>query len=156
MSKLLTRIVNTALFVTLASVLTLGATVVPVHAGSTKTFIALLNSGQEVPSNGSNAFGVAHLLFDRMDDLLCYSISYNALVGAELAAHFHGPASADMNAPVLFPIPEAGSPKNGCVGPLTSKQRKDLEKGLFYINVHSMSEPGGEIRGQVLQIKGAR
>ncbi len=64
MSKLLTRILNTFLFVTMASVLILGATVVPVHAGSTKTFIAQLNSGQQVPPTGSNAFGVAHLLFD--------------------------------------------------------------------------------------------
>jgi hypothetical protein len=75
MSKLLTKIVNTVLFVTMASVLALGATVVPAHAGSTKTFIALLNSGQEVPGNDSNAFGVAHLLFDKTDDMLCYSIS---------------------------------------------------------------------------------
>jgi hypothetical protein len=61
-----------------------------------------------------------------------------------------------MVAGVLFPIPEAGSPKNGCVGTLTRDLRKSLEKGMFYINVHSNAFPGGEIRGQVLQIKGVK
>ena len=40
------------------------------------------------------------------------------------------------------------------VGPLTKKQKKDLLRGLFYINVHTANNPPGEIRGQVLGVKG--
>ena len=141
--------------IVIASLLMLGATVVPANAGATKTFIAVINSGQEVSANPSNSFGNAHLIFDKTTNMLCFSISYNALTTPEVAAHFHGPASAGTNAAVQFGLP-AFSPKTGCVGPLSDRQREDLEKGLFYINVHSTDFPGGEIRGQVLQIKGAK
>ena len=119
--------------------------------GGSKTFIAVINSGQEVPSNSSNSFGIAHLIFDKTTDMLCFSISYSALDGSETGAHFHGPASAGTNAGVQFALP-SGSPKNDCVGPLSKKQRKDLEKGLFYINIHSSTVGSGEIRGQVLPV----
>jgi CHRD domain-containing protein len=95
--------------------------------------------------------------------LLCYSISYTDLVGTETEAHFHAPASAGQNADILFfisPPPngpsQTGSPKTGCVGPLTDKQMITLGKGLFYLNVHSDTFPAGEIRGQVLPIIGAK
>ena len=141
--------------VVIASLLMLGATVVPANAGATKTFIAVINSGQVVPLNASNNFGNAHLIFDKTTDLLCFSISYIPLMSGETRAHLHGPASAGSNAGVQLTLP-LGSPKQGCVGPLSKQQRKDLEKGLFYINIHSNRLPGGEIRGQVLQIKGAK
>ncbi len=149
------RIAKSTASVVIASLLMLGATVVPANAGATRTFIAVINSGQEVPPNASNSFGNAHLIFDKTTDELCFSISYSELSSAETAAHFHGPASAGTNAGVQFALPP-GSPKNSCVGPLSNQQRKDLKKGLFYINVHSANLPGGEIRGQVLQIKGAK
>ncbi len=155
MYKSFLRTAKSTASIVIASLLMLGATVVPANAGATKTFIAVINSGQEVPPNSSNSFGNAHLIFDKTTDMLCFSISYSALTGAESAAHFHGPASAGSNAGVQFGLPP-GSPKNGCVEPLSNQQRKDLEKGLFYINIHSNMWPGGEIRGQVLQIKGAK
>jgi hypothetical protein len=123
------------------------------------TFIAVLNSGQEIqaPKPSSNALGTALLTLSTTTRLLCYSISYTELLGAETEAHFHAPASAGQNADILFFIspPPAGpsppgSPKTGCVGPLTDKQMSNLTKGLFYINVHSAVFPAGEIRGQVL------
>lgn len=126
------------------------------------TFFAVLNSGQEMQTTKptSNALGTALATLDIPTRMLCYAISYTALEGgAELAAHFHGPASAGQNAAVLFtisPSPSAlDSPKSGCVGPLTPKNVSDLKKGLFYINVHSTNFPDGEIRGQVLRSTGA-
>ncbi len=155
MYKTIFRTAKLTASIVIASLVMLGATVVPANAGATKTFIAVINSGQEVPSNSSSSFGNAHLVFDKTTDMLCFSISYNTLTSTEIAAHFHGPASAGSNAGIQFGLPP-GSPKNSCVGPLSNQQRKDLEKGLFYINVHSSGVPSGEIRGQVLQIKGAK
>jgi len=129
------------------------------------TFIAVLNSGQEIqdPKPPSNALGTALLTLSTRTRLLCYSISYTALLGTETAAHFHAPGSAGQNADILFFIspPPAGpsplgSPKTGCVGPLTRKQMSNLQKGLFYINVHSETFPAGEMRGQVLPIIGVK
>lgn len=134
----------------------------PQAANADDVFFAVLNSNQEIqdPKPDSNALGNALMTYTKSDGMLCYSISYTTLVGEETAAHFHGPASAGQNAGVLFPISpdpsSLGSPKSGCVGPLSNKQRKDLRKGLFYINIHSSMWPSGEIRGQVLRVKGAK
>lgn len=130
---------------------------------ATKTFIALLNAGQEVPPTTSDAIGVAHVTFDTKTKMLCYSVTYLGLTngeGDELQAHFHGPAPAGQNAAVVFnvsPDPSPlGSPKTGCVGPLDKTQKGDLQKGLLYLNIHSAMYPPGEIRGQVLPVKGAK
>ncbi|MCF6159662.1 MAG: CHRD domain-containing protein [wastewater metagenome] len=122
-------------------------------------FTALLTGGQEVPENDSKAFGVAFMTFEVETRMLCYSITFtdDKLTGTETVAHFHAPAAPGENADIIFDItPDpspVGSPKNGCVGPLTRRQGRDLNRGLFYINIHSDAFPGGEIRGQVLRVE---
>jgi len=119
-----------------------------------QTFIALMNSPQEVPPNDSNGQGLAFFTYDRSTRLLCYAINYNNLEEDEIAAHIHGPAEPGVNASVIFPIsPDPsplGSPKQGCVGPLSSAQGRDLANGLLYVNVHTTEYPNGEIRGQLV------
>jgi hypothetical protein len=132
------------------------------------TFMAVLNGAQETPPVASPSTGVAFLTFNKNNSQLCYAISYTPLGGTELVAHFHGPTAPNQVAGpgvasgVLFfitggdgPSP-LGSPKNGCVGPLSKQQAKDVSKGLWYINVHSSIAAAGEIRGQVLPLKGVK
>ncbi len=138
--------------VAIAAILLLVVAAAPGHADD--TFIAVLNGGQEVPPTMSPDLGNAHMVFFKSTRMLCFSISFVGPVG-DTAAHFHAPARAGVNAPVLFPLP-VGSPKTGCVGPLSKQERKDLRDGLFYINIHSNAVPSGEIRGQVLRIKGVK
>jgi CHRD domain len=161
MQKLLSIIaaktmINTrvALIVSVVSILTLTGSAVPVKAQHSSNFIALLNSGQEVPPNSSKAFGVAFVTFNEDTQEICFSVSYteSLLTSAETAAHFHASAPPRVNAPTIIPL-ALGSPKNGCVTPhppLTRQLIADLFAGLWYVNVHTMVHPGGEIRGQVL------
>jgi hypothetical protein len=133
--------------------------VAPVAADTLEPFTAVINGAQETPAVASPSQGVAFLTFDKDNSDLCYAISYSALGGTELVAHFHGPAAPGQPAGILHEISPSpsplGSPKNGCVT-LTKDEAKLLAKGLLYINIHSTLAPGGEIRGQVLPVKGVK
>ena len=73
---------------------------------------------------------------------------------ADTAAHFHGPAEVGKNAAPAVWISEKGqnlaSPFKG-TATLTDAQADDLLKGLWYANVHTEANKGGEIRGQVVK-----
>ena len=148
---------RSALIAPLASMLILALWAVPVRA-ETFSFTALLNSGQEPPpnTNNSNALGVAFVTFNIATGELCFSITFEdeKLTSRETAAHFHFPAPPGANAPAqIFLVPGdfPGSPKNGCLTPeLTAEDKRDLFRGLWYVNIHTEVNPGGEIRGQVL------
>jgi hypothetical protein len=139
----------------LIGTLLLVVSAVPVRA-ETFPFSAVITSGQEPPpnTNESPAFGVAFVTFNTDTGELCFSISYeeSLLTSAETNAHFHAPAPPGVNAPVVVQLPTPGSPKNGCVTPdLTEDLRGALLQGLWYVNIHTANNPGGEIRGQVLR-----
>jgi len=127
---------------------------------ATKNFMAVMNAGQEVPPLNRPGIGNAFLTFDASTDQLCWSISYVDLAGTETATHIHGPASPGVDAPILVDISPTisplGSGKQGCAA-IDSDTQKALKTGQLYINVHSdagPSELGGEIRGQIIPVKG--
>jgi hypothetical protein len=67
--------------------------------------------------------------------------------------HFHGPAAVGANAGVIVPF--QGSVESPIKGKatITADQAKDLLAGMWYINIHTKENPGGEIRGQVTVAK---
>jgi len=116
-----------------------------------KVFIAVMNGGQVVPPSISNAFGVGYLTFDPVTKRVCYSISYSGLQGTETEAHLHGGETGTTNA-VLYDLTPLGSPKMGCIGPITKTEQKLLLKGQMYINIHTDVFVAGELRGQVVPV----
>jgi len=147
MKKLMTLAQGRVLLGLIAMTALLTLAPLPARGADATRFIAVLNAGQEVPPNTSNAAGVAFLYFK--GDTLCVALTFGGLTGSAVAAHIHGPGNPEENAAIIFPI-SATSPSNMCVGPLTKNNRKDLQKGRLYINVHTAAFPGGEIRGQIL------
>ena len=153
------RLASSALCRILGSIVLLGMTSVAAQA-QLAAFTAVIQPTQEVPPIlTSNAFGNALVTFDVPTSMLCYSITYSNggvadLASGETVAHFHGPALPGVSTGVTFdisPLPSPlGSPKVGCVGPLSVTQRTELVNGQWYINIHSNDHPSGEIRGQVL------
>jgi hypothetical protein len=153
-SRAKTRGVKLPRLAPIAGLLLLLGSAVPVWA-ATFTFTAVLTSGQEPPpnTNASPAFGVAFVTFTAETGALCFSISYETfnLTSPETDAHFHAPGPPGVNAPVIIPLPTPGSPKNGCVTPgLTEDLQLALVQGLWYVNIHTVLNPGGEIRGQLI------
>jgi len=135
-----------------------------------QTYKAVLNGGQAVPPTPSSATGVAYLAYYKRSNQLCWHISYTQLDGNEVDAHLHAGSVGEARVPFLINLPPFPSTvKTGCASfDVTSKRTRNailklLKNGQTYINVHSdltvdLIEYGktGEIRGQVIPIKGVR
>ncbi|MCC6983220.1 MAG: CHRD domain-containing protein [Bauldia sp.] len=112
-------------------------------------YTAELTGAAEVPPVTTEATGNVRVSFGQTSKRLVYTITYSGLSGPATAAHFHGPAAADANAPPVIPIEgDLTSPISGSVI-LTDEQVGMLEGDQLYFNIHTAANPGGEIRGQV-------
>ena len=124
---------------------------------SPKRFAAILNGSNEVPPNSSIATGkfIGLLYNNNRLEFALQTLNLRNII----AAHFHdGPPG--VNGPVVKSInidPVTGDAVGSWTAndsePLTPELVRKLKAGLIYINVHTTTLPGGEIRGQVFKIK---
>ncbi len=115
----------------------------------TVNFKAELKGANEVPPVNGKGLGNAIVIYDTASKKLTWKITYAGLSGNTTAAHFHGPAAADKNAPVVLPfVGNLVSPIEGSAT-LTDAQAADFLAGNWYINIHTADNKPGEIRGQV-------
>jgi len=106
-----------------------------------------LRASNQVPPNASSAVGMARVDLSGMT--LKWTITYSGMTGPVTAGHFHGPAAAGANAGVALPFTGSlASPIEGSAT-LTQAQVDQVKAGLWYVNLHTAANPGGEIRGQV-------
>jgi len=121
---------------------------------ATTMFKADLKSSSEVPPNATTGTGTVTATFDPATKMLTWNGTYSGLSGDPTAAHFHGPAEVGKNAGVAIFISTKGtpftSPFSGSAT-LTDAQASDLMAGLWYTNIHTAANPGGEVRGQVMK-----
>jgi hypothetical protein len=110
-----------------------------------------LEPSSEVPPRVSHGHGMLNATFDTSTHALQWTITYEGLGSATTAAHFHGPAPVGQNAKVQIPIQKnaLASPISGSAQ-LTEQQVTDLMAGQWYFNIHTVQNPMGEIRGQIL------
>jgi len=120
----------------------------PSMAASTN-FKATLNAASEVPPNDSKGSGTLTATYDDASKKLTWKGSVTGLSGPATAAHFHGPAEAGKNAGVAVPISGADSGSFEGSATLTDAQASDLMAGHWYVNVHTATNKGGELRGQL-------
>jgi hypothetical protein len=109
-----------------------------------------LSPKNEVPPNDSPATGAAEVHYDPAARRLSWHIVYTGLTAPLSAAHFHGPATSASNAGVVVPIAGAAAP-SPLIGAadVSEQQAADLLAGRWYINLHTATHPGGELRGTV-------
>lgn len=123
-------------------------------------YLAILNAGQVPESEGlsaSPALGVAFFTYARSERLLCYTLSFTPLTATETKAHVHAGAVGEVRKPHLWDLaPVPATSKRGCVGPLERAHLKLLKRGQLYVNIHTEAYPNGEIRGQIVPVKGVR
>ena len=135
---------------TLSALALVGAIVSAVPAfAETVMMKATLEGAQQVPPVESMGKGTADITYDTTSRKLEWTVEYSGLGEEPAAGHIHGPAEKSANAGVLFPF-DMGlqSPIKGSTT-LTEAQAADLMAGKYYVNLHTPSHKGGEIRGQI-------
>jgi hypothetical protein len=108
-----------------------------------------LKGASESPAVDSKGTGKGEFTFDDKTYELKWTVTYDGLSSPPTAAHIHGPAAPGANAGVVVPLGDVSkSPITGSAK-LTEEQEKDLLDGKYYVNIHTATAPGGEIRGQI-------
>ncbi|WP_310556501.1 CHRD domain-containing protein [Flavobacterium sp.] len=115
------------------------------------TFLATLNSANEVPTNTSTATGSATLVYNTITKIFTINVTHN--VTSPTNGHIHK-AAVGVNGSPVFPFTAYTSPMSLTSAPLDATQEADLYANLYYVNIHSTTFGGGEIRGQLIKQTG--
>ena len=140
--------------------LALAASAAVADAQSTSFFTAQLAGGNEVPPRVTPATGTATLGYDLTTRMFEIGFSFANLTTAPLGAHIHI-APPGVNGPIIVHLTSAlpggtSGTATTVTGMFTAEQEAALFAGNLYVNVHTPTYPGGEIRGQLLFQNGLR
>jgi hypothetical protein len=114
---------------------------------------ASLSAANEVqtPAVNSPATGTTRVDLNQGVETICWEISGSGLTGTPQAAHIHRGA-AGQNGPVevlLFGT-ATSLPASDCTStPAELIKEIRMSPDMFYVNVHTVSFPNGEMRGQL-------
>ena len=149
--------------------------------GAIVQYAATLNGASESPPNSSPATGSATFDYDTVTNLLTMSVSFSGLVGTgtTTVAHIHadtavaGTGTAGVAIGLtgwttglqsgsytrtfnMMSTATYGSSYLGAHGGTAASATTDLlaamSNGRAYLNLHSTTNPGGEIRGFIYQV----
>ena len=122
------------------------------HA-ETLHWTANMDQSQEtsVDTKAPDAVGAAEGTLDTENGKMTWTINWSGLTGDAIAMHFHGPAKKGDDSGVQVNIGKMSGLNSPVTGETTLKpeQVKQVENGMWYINVHTPANKSGEIRGQV-------
>jgi hypothetical protein len=111
------------------------------------TFTYDLDGAQSGTSSTGTGSGTAS--YDDVSGIFSWNYNYSGLSGTVTVSHFHGPALPGVNGGVQVGVLTPLNNPNIGTATITPTQGADLINGLWYLNVHSTVNPGGEIRGQL-------
>lgn len=116
------------------------------------TFLSNLSGANAVPPNGSQATGTSMGTYDDVTNIFMMDTSATGFSANVTAAHVHV-APVGVNGGVLFPLTgTTGSTSyiSSDMETLSAGEEADFLAGNFYVNIHSVEFPGGEVRGQLI------
>ena len=117
-----------------------------------RAYTGILDAEQEVPSNSSEATGLATFNLSKNAAEVNYFVVVDGLTGPIQMAHLHN-APAGENGGVVVNLGDGidGNVISGSFDPTAfDGLLEDMNAGNIYINVHTEENPGGEIRGQLM------
>jgi len=122
------------------------------------TFVSILSGGQEVPVVKTSARGVVKARLRKNKLTVCgffknLESSFDTNIGSHIHLEYAG-----RNGEIVFTLVPTLSynKKSGCFKKhkntfeLTDEQVRDLKDRKYYINIHTLNTPSGELRGQLL------
>ena len=112
---------------------------------------ALIDAAQETPPTASAGTGWATATVDIALNTISYYIFYEGLTGAVTISHFHGNALHGLSAGPKVSLAVSASPMIGTVT-YAQADEEALLTGRFYVNLHTVANGGGEIRGQLVPL----
>src|SRR5947209_18199438 len=115
------------------------------------TYTAVLTGTQQVPPNTSPATGSATVVLSADQTQIAVTVTFSGLTAPAIASHIHDGAPG-TNGPVVIPFPGFPNATSGTYSqtfPITPALVAELQAGNLYINIHTATFPGGEIRGQL-------
>ncbi len=142
---------NTFIRLTAGALIAAGLAFSSANAAET-AFKAVLSTGEEVPLGTGDSKGMAEFTLNEETKEISWKVTFEGLTGDAIAAHIHGPADKGANAGVVVGLGPQGqalpSPFEG-KATLTDEQIADLKAGKHYVNIHTLANKAGEIRGQI-------
>ena len=114
-----------------------------------------LTGSQEVPEKITPASGKVDVRYNLKTKKLEFTLSWKELTGIPTGAHIHGTAARGSNAGIkydffdLIPKTTSGTFSNSVTVDGIAIKEDSLLLGYYYFNMHTPTNPGGEIRGQI-------
>ena len=118
-----------------------------------------------LPTPPERGTGSGHGTVTLSNNVLVVDVTYSGMSGNRNNSHFHAPAPRGVNTGVAYNLASIDSATgnntnagrirglvplaDGITGKPIAGQIQDIRNGLWYLNVHSTTFGGGEIRGQV-------
>lgn len=121
--------------------------------GGAHYFTGLLQGAQEVPANTSAATGTVAVLLDKGTNMVYVTGSFSGLSTPATAAHIHH-APAGMVGPVAVGLSVTAATAGTVTGTATvsASLADSMVKGFTYVNIHTTTYPGGELRAQLASL----
>ena len=144
------------------------------------TFVGNLSGANEVPPVNTPGTGLATVILDPTAQTIQVNVTFSGLTSNDVAAHIHCCAPLGTNAGVAttvpaflgFPLGVTSGSYSSAVFDLTQPTIYNpafvtmqgglpaaeaaliagIQTGMTYLNIHTMNNPGGEIRGQLFPI----
>jgi hypothetical protein len=122
-----------------------------------KTATLNFSGANEVPANSSTGTGSGQVSFDPAAKTITYNVSWKLGLPAATTTdmHFHGAedGSDTKSSPVVVELEgfSTGNSGNfsGITRVLTDAEVNQLLAGKWYMNIHSTTVPGGELRANI-------
>lgn len=120
----------------------------PVDAGG-RPLSADLSGTNEVPPNFLGATGTATVTLNQGQGEICIDLSTSGIGSQVIAGHIHE-APAGVNGSVVVNLGVNDAQFNGCVeAPAELIKEIRQNPGDYYVNIHTVFIPSGELRGQL-------